>query len=135
MKSRLSSKIWTLVLANTVVLLAVLGFAYSAGRQSGGASIFDFGELPAGASGAVMIALALAVAGALFLAWQLGSGLIKPVQQLAEFSEPFYQHQVRLRFPRTPLSHRSRHPLSRARRSSSSIMAKRTPQFRSTRTG
>src|SRR6202161_56558 len=89
MKSRLSSKIWTLVLANTVVLLAVLGFAYSAGRQSGGASIFDFGELPAGASGAVMIALALAVAGALFLAWQLGSGLIKPVQQLTEFSERF----------------------------------------------
>jgi len=89
MKSRLSSKIWTLVLANTVVLLAVLGFAYSAGRQSGGASIFDFGALPAGASGAVMIALALAVAGALFLAWQLGSGLIKPVQQLTEFSERF----------------------------------------------
>ena len=64
MKSRLSSKIWTLVLANAVVLFAVLGFAYSAGRQSGGASIFDIGALPAGASGAVMIALALAVAGA-----------------------------------------------------------------------
>ena len=45
MKSRLSSKIWTLVLVNSVVLLAVLGFAYSAGRQSGGASIFDFGAL------------------------------------------------------------------------------------------
>ena len=55
MKSRLSSKIWTLVLANTVVLFAVLGFAYSAGRQSGGASILDFGALPAGASGSVMI--------------------------------------------------------------------------------
>src|ERR1700749_2300586 len=89
MKSQLSSKIWTLVLANTAVLLAVLGFAYSAGRQSGGASIFDFGALPAGARGAVMIAVALAVAGALFLAWQLGSGLIKPVQQLADFSERF----------------------------------------------
>ena len=89
MKSRLSSKIWTLVLANAVVLFAVLGFAYSAGRQSNGASIFDFGALPAGASGAVMIALALAVAGELLLFWQLGSGLIKPVQQLAEFSERF----------------------------------------------
>jgi methyl-accepting chemotaxis protein len=89
MKSRLSSKIWTLVLVNGVVLFAVLGFAYSAGRQSGGASIFDFGALPSGASGAVMIALGLAVAGALFLMWQLGSGLIKPVQQLADFSERF----------------------------------------------
>jgi methyl-accepting chemotaxis protein len=89
MKSRLSSKIWTLVLVNSVVLLAVLGFAYSAGRQSGGASILDFGALPSGASGAVLIAVVLAVAGALFLAWQLGSSLIKPVQQIAEFSERF----------------------------------------------
>ena len=87
MKSRLSSKIWTLVLVNAVVLLAVLGLAYSAGRQSGGASIFDFGALPSGASGAVMMALALAVAGALFLAWRLGGTLLKPVQQLTEFSE------------------------------------------------
>lgn len=86
MKSRLSSKIWTLVLVNVVVLLAVLGFAYSAGRQSGGASILDFGALPAGASGAVMFAFALAIAGSLLLMWQLGSGLIKPVQQLADFS-------------------------------------------------
>ena len=50
MKSRLSSKIWTLVLVNSVVLLAVIGLAYSAGRQSGGASILDIGALPAGAS-------------------------------------------------------------------------------------
>jgi methyl-accepting chemotaxis protein len=89
MKSRLSSKIWTLVLVNGVVLFTVLGFAYSAGRQSGGASIFEFSALPAGASGAVMIALVLAVAGALFLAWRLGSGLLTPVQQLADFSERF----------------------------------------------
>ena len=61
MKSRLSSTIWTLVLANGVVLFAVLGLAYSAGRQSGGASIFDFGALPSGASGSVMLALVLAV--------------------------------------------------------------------------
>jgi len=52
MKSRLSSyPIWTLVIANGVVLFAVLLLAYSAGRQSGGASIFDFGALPSGASG------------------------------------------------------------------------------------
>src|ERR1700744_5270099 len=89
MKARLSSKIWTLVLANTVVLLAVLGFAYSAGRQSGGASILDFGALPAGASGAGMLALALAVGGVLFLMWQLGSGLIPAVPPMAAFSERF----------------------------------------------
>src|SRR5215475_3140720 len=88
MKSRLSSKIWTLVLVNSVVLLAVIGFAYSAGRQSGGASILDLGSLPAGASGAVMIALVLSLAGVAFMAWRL-TGVIKPVQQLAEFSERF----------------------------------------------
>ncbi len=65
MKSRLSSTIWTLVLANGVVLFAVLGLAYSAGRQSGGASLFDFGALPSGASGSVLLALALAIGMAL----------------------------------------------------------------------
>ena len=88
MKSRLSSTIWTLVLANGVVLFAVLGFAYSAGRQSNGASLFDFGALPSGASGSVLVALALAVTMALILAWRLGSALLTPVQQLAEFAKP-----------------------------------------------
>jgi HAMP domain-containing protein len=89
MKSRLSSTIWTLVAANGVVLFSVLGLAYSAGRQSGGASILDFGALPSGASGSVLIAAALALGMALFLAWRLGAALLNPVQQLAEFSERF----------------------------------------------
>jgi methyl-accepting chemotaxis protein len=97
MKSRLSSTIWTLVLANGVVLFAVLGFAYSAGRQSGGASLLDFGALPSGASGSVLIALALALVMALVLAWRLGSALLTPVKQLAEFSEKFAAGDVRAR--------------------------------------
>ena len=76
MKSRLSSTIWTLVLMNGVILFAVLGLAYSAGRQSGGASLFDFGALPSGASGAVILALVLALGMAVFLAWRLGSRLV-----------------------------------------------------------
>ncbi len=97
MKSRLSSTIWTLVLANGVVLFAVLGLAYSAGRQSNGASLLDFGALPSGASGSVLIALALAVTMALVLAWRLGSALLTPVKQLAEFSEKFASGDVRAR--------------------------------------
>jgi hypothetical protein len=89
MKSRLSSTIWTLVLLNGVALFAVLGLAYSAGRQSGGVSIFDFGSLPSGASGAVLLAIVLALGTAVLLAWRLGSGLLAPVQELAEFSERF----------------------------------------------
>ena len=87
MKSRLSSTIWTLVLTNGVILFAVLGLAYSAGRQSGGASLFDFGALPSGASGSVMLAVLLALGMAIFMAWRLGSKLLTPVQELAQFSE------------------------------------------------
>jgi methyl-accepting chemotaxis protein len=89
MKSRLSSTIWTLVILNGIVLFAVMGLAYSAGRQSGGVSLFDFAALPSGSSGSVLFALLLALGMAAFLAWKLGSAFLAPVQRLAEFSERF----------------------------------------------
>src|ERR1700682_3130864 len=89
MKSRLSSTIWTLVLVNGVALCAVLWLAYSAGRQSGGASMFDFASLPSAASVSVVFALVLSVATAAFLGWRLSSSLVAPVQELAQFSERF----------------------------------------------
>jgi twitching motility protein PilJ len=76
-----------LVLLNSIVLFAVLGLAYSAGRQSGGASIFDLGGLPSGASGSVMIALVLVLGMAGLLSWRLFGGFVNPAQHLAEFSE------------------------------------------------
>jgi len=87
MKSRLSTTITWLVVSNGLVLFLVLGFAYSAGRQSGGLSIFEFGSLPSGASGALLLALLLALGMAGFLAWRLTSKLLTPVQELAQFSE------------------------------------------------
>ena len=87
MKSRLSSTIWTLVLLNGVALLAVLGFAYHAGAVSNGASMLDFGSLPSGASGSVLIAIVLALGAGAILAWKLGSSFLAPVTELAEFSE------------------------------------------------
>src|SRR6202790_471364 len=87
MKSRLSSTIWTLVLANGLVLFGVLGLGYHAGKESGGAFMLDFGSLPSAASGAVLLGLLLAVSMGVFLAWRLGSGLLGPIQELAEFSE------------------------------------------------
>src|SRR5216684_3672551 len=83
MKSRLSSTIWTLVLVNGLVVFAVLWLAYSAGRQSNGASLLDFGSLPGSASGAVLLAFGTAV----FLAWRLNSAFVAPVRDLAQFSE------------------------------------------------
>jgi len=52
MKSRLSSTIWTLVVLNGIVLVAVIALAYNAGRQSGNVSILDFAALPSAAVGA-----------------------------------------------------------------------------------
>src|SRR5467141_3837560 len=89
MKSRLSSTIWTLVLVNGLVLFGVLWLAYSAGRQSNGASILDFGSLPSGARGSVLFALFLALGSIFFLAWRLNSTFVSRVQELAQFSERF----------------------------------------------
>src|SRR5256714_4214544 len=97
MKSRLSSTIWTLALVNGIALFAVLWLAYSAGRQSGGASMLDFGALPSAASGSVLFAVLLAVGTDLFLAWRLNSGFVAPVQELAQFSERFATGDPRAR--------------------------------------
>jgi twitching motility protein PilJ len=84
MKSRLSSTIWTLVLLNGVMLLVVLGLAFSAGKKAGDANIFDFGA-PSG--GTVILAGVLALGMATVLAWRLAASILSPVQELAAFSE------------------------------------------------
>src|SRR6267378_321721 len=97
MKSRLSSTIWTLVLANGLVLFGVLWLAYNAGRLSNGASMLDFGSLPSGASGSVIFALFLVLGAIVFLAWRLNSSFVAPVQELAQFSERFATGDPRAR--------------------------------------
>ena len=87
MKSRLSSTIWALVVINGAILLAVLGVGFAAGRQSGGGSIFEFGSLPNGANGTVLIGIVLALGMAIVLAWRLIRGFQTPVQDLVQFSE------------------------------------------------
>src|SRR6266849_5607533 len=97
MKSRLSSTIWTLVLVNGLVLLGVLWLAYNAGRQSGGASMLDFGSLPSGASGSILFALFLVMAVVFFLVWRLNGAFVTPVQELALFSERLAAGDARAR--------------------------------------
>jgi len=63
------------------------GAGVSRRPESGGASLFDFGSLPSGASGAVMGAALLSLGVAAFMAWRLGSVVVTPVQSLTEFSE------------------------------------------------
>src|SRR5271163_539295 len=83
MKSRLSSTIWTLVFATGAAFIAVVWLAYSAGRQSGGAALFEGSP---GSSLTIFAALlALGIAAVLF--WLLSSKFASPAQELAEFSE------------------------------------------------
>src|SRR5271157_2313764 len=80
MKSRLSSTIWTLVILNGVALFAVLWLAYSAGRQTTpGENGFEPGRL--------IIPGIIALGISIVLAWRLGSAILTPVNELADFSE------------------------------------------------
>jgi methyl-accepting chemotaxis protein len=78
MKSRLSGTIWMLVILNGFALFTVIGFAYNAGRSSGGG-----GFEPGGLIVPALVALGVSI----FLAWRLGSAILSPVGELAEFSE------------------------------------------------
>jgi len=87
MKSRLSSTIWTLVIVNGLASFVLIGLAFHAGREANGNSLFDLPSLPGAASGPVVGAFLLALALAGFFAWRLAGAVIRPVGQLAEFSE------------------------------------------------
>src|SRR5271163_3668634 len=83
MKSRLSSTIWTLVFATGAAFAVVVWLAYSAGRQSGGAALFEGSP----GSSLTIFAVILALATVALVGWQLLSRMVGPVQELAEFSE------------------------------------------------
>ncbi|MGD1211672.1 MAG: HAMP domain-containing methyl-accepting chemotaxis protein [Candidatus Acidiferrales bacterium] len=87
MKARLSTTIWLLVFWAALALFGVLGLAYHAGRESGGLSVFDAPSLPGGASGALLGAVVLALAAALSLVFVLSKRVLKPLGNIAKFSE------------------------------------------------
>ena len=89
MKARLSSTIWLLVLwAGVAPPLAYSALAYHAGKESGGVALLDASSLPGAASSGLCLArLALAVVAALTVILVLSKSVIKPVGELAKFSE------------------------------------------------
>ncbi|MGH9738108.1 MAG: methyl-accepting chemotaxis protein [Candidatus Acidiferrales bacterium] len=97
MKARLSSTVWLLVLWTSLVLFSVLGFAYHAGKNSGGLALSDAGSLPASASEPLFFAVALAIAGALSLVFVLGKRVLNPLGELAKFSERMAAGDARAR--------------------------------------
>jgi methyl-accepting chemotaxis protein len=76
-----------LVFGNGLAGFLVFLLAFSAGKKAGDASILDFGSLPAAASGSIMVALLIVLGAAVIVYWRLGSGLVAPIQELAQFSE------------------------------------------------
>lgn len=86
MNGRLRNTIWTLLLAGVVCLIAMLGFAYSAGSKSGGLSMLDFGSLPSQAAVPLAIATVLCLGLVIALFTILGGRVLAPVEQLAEYS-------------------------------------------------
>ncbi|HEX4004164.1 MAG TPA: HAMP domain-containing methyl-accepting chemotaxis protein [Candidatus Acidoferrales bacterium] len=97
MKSRLSTTIWMLVLWATVALFGVLGLAYHAGKESGGLALTDIGSLPSGASGPLLAAVGLALAGALSVIFVLSGRVLKPLGNLASFAERLAAGDARAR--------------------------------------
>ena len=87
MKARLSSTIWLLVLWAGAAMFGVLGLAYHAGKESGGLALSDAASLPSSASGALIGAAVLAVAALLSLIFLLSKRVLRPVGELAKFSE------------------------------------------------
>jgi twitching motility protein PilJ len=77
-----------------ISLFGVLGLAYYAGKQSAAA---DATALPVGPGVALVGAAALAIIGTLSLIWVLSGRVIKPVDELAKFSDRVVAGDVRAR--------------------------------------
>jgi methyl-accepting chemotaxis protein len=97
MKARLSSTIWLLVLWIGLALFGVLGLAYHAGKNSGGLALSDAGAMPAGASEPLLLAFVLALAGTLSVVFVLSKRVLRPLGELARFSERLAAGDVRAR--------------------------------------
>jgi methyl-accepting chemotaxis protein len=97
MKARLSSTIWLLVFWIGLVLFGVLGLAYYSGKNSGGLGLAEAGSLPASASGPLLLAVGLAVVGALSIVFLLSKRVLRPLSELVRFSERLAAGDARAR--------------------------------------
>jgi methyl-accepting chemotaxis protein len=97
MKARLSSTIWMLVLWTSAGLVGVLALAYNAGKHAGGLPLLDTTSLPASARGDLLGAAVLALAVALAVIFVLSKRVLKPVGELAKFSERLASGDTRAR--------------------------------------
>src|SRR3954464_691281 len=87
MKGRLSSTLTMLAMGNALALIVLMGFAYSAGRTSGGLAIWDAFSAQGDTPMKMLIALLVLVVAAAAVFWVTGARVTKPVKELTEFSE------------------------------------------------
>jgi methyl-accepting chemotaxis protein len=87
MKGRLTNTVWMLTLWNFAALVIVLGLGYGAGARSNGAPPFDFTALPSTAATELLAAVVLCLGAGTLCLRMLGSRVLEPVKDLADFSE------------------------------------------------
>jgi len=87
MRGRLSNTVWMLTFWVFAALVAVLGLSYGAGARSNGAAPFDFTALPSTAATELLIAIVLCLGTGVLCLRLLGSRVLDPVREIAEFSE------------------------------------------------
>ncbi|HUJ41741.1 MAG TPA: HAMP domain-containing methyl-accepting chemotaxis protein [Candidatus Acidoferrales bacterium] len=87
MKGRLTNTVWMLTLWVFVALVAVLGLSYGAGARSNGAAPFDFTAMSSAAATELLVAMLLCLATGIVCLRLLGSRVLEPVKDLADFSE------------------------------------------------
>ncbi|HUQ49679.1 MAG TPA: methyl-accepting chemotaxis protein [Terriglobales bacterium] len=87
MKGRLGSTIWLLVIFNAVALFGVLFLAYSAGQHSGGLGLSGAFSAPGNTPLFLLIGIVVALGMSALLAIMLGNKILKPMKELADYSE------------------------------------------------
>ena len=87
MKGRLSNTVWILVLWNFAALFIVLGLGFGAGARSNSATPYDLAALPSAAATELLVAVVLALGTGILCLRLLGSRVLEPVKELADFSE------------------------------------------------
>ncbi|MEO6119603.1 MAG: methyl-accepting chemotaxis protein, partial [Terriglobales bacterium] len=89
MKGRLGSTIWLLAIFNALALFGVLLLAYSAGANSGpqGLPISDAFRAPGSTPLLLLIGIVVALAMSVLLRLMLENKILKPMKELADFSE------------------------------------------------
>src|ERR1700722_17757119 len=96
MKARLSSTVWLLVFWISAASFGVLGLAYYAGIHSVAQSA-DAASSTGNSSAALFGAGALAILACISAVWVLSKRVLKPVDELAKFSERIVAGDVRAR--------------------------------------